>query len=43
MPDAECDVEIRQVFEAEDFARSDPSGELRAAEARLREQAAGKK
>jgi hypothetical protein len=32
------EVEIRQVFDAEDFACSDPSGEIRAAEARLREQ-----
>jgi hypothetical protein len=36
-------IELRQVFEAEDFAPSDPSGELRAAEQRLREQAAAKK
>lgn len=34
------EVEIRQVFEAEDFAPSDPTGELRAAEERLREQVA---
>jgi hypothetical protein len=32
------EVEIRQVFGPEDFAPCDPSGELRAAEARLREQ-----
>ena len=32
------EVEIRQVFEPDDFAPSDPTGELRAAEARLREQ-----
>jgi len=31
-------VEIRQVHEAEDFAASDPSGELRAQEKRLRDQ-----
>jgi len=37
MPDTECEVEIRQVFEAQDFAPCDPTGELRAAEARLRE------
>jgi hypothetical protein len=37
------EVEIRQVFEQEDFAASDPTGELRAAEARLRAQAAAKK
>lgn len=34
------EVEIRQVFETEDFAESDPSGEVRAAEHRLREQLA---
>lgn len=32
------ELEIRQVFETEDFATSDPSGELRAAEERLRKQ-----
>lgn len=36
----ESEVEIRQVFEADDFAPSDPSGELRAAEERLRAQVA---
>lgn len=36
------EVEIRQVFDPEDFAPIDPSGELRAAEARLREQIAAK-
>jgi hypothetical protein len=36
-------VEIRPLFEPEDFACSDPTGELRAAEARLREQAGQKK
>jgi hypothetical protein len=35
-PDEE--IEIRQVFDTEDFAASDPTGELRAAEHRLREQ-----
>src|SRR5262249_47470749 len=34
--DGGAEVEIRQVFEAEDFAPSDPSGEIRAAEERLR-------
>jgi hypothetical protein len=34
----EGDVEIRQVFEADDFAASDPTGEHRAAEERLRAQ-----
>jgi hypothetical protein len=32
------EIEIRPVFDAEDFAPCDPSGELRPAEARLREQ-----
>jgi hypothetical protein len=36
-------LELRQVFEAEEFAPSDPSGELRAAEQRLRERVAAKK
>jgi hypothetical protein len=36
--DDEGDVEIRQVFDPEDFAQSDPSGELRSAESRLRQQ-----
>ena len=34
-------LEIRQVFEADDFAPSDPTGELRAQEERLRARAAG--
>ncbi len=34
------EVELRQVFETEDFAPSDPTGELRAAEERLRKQVA---
>jgi hypothetical protein len=34
----DCEIEIRQVYDFEDFAPCDPSGELRAAEARLREQ-----
>jgi hypothetical protein len=38
-----AEVEIRQVFETEDFAPSDPTGELRAAEDRLRAQVEGKK
>jgi hypothetical protein len=41
-PFDETEVEIRQVFEAEDFAASDPSGELRAAEERLRKQVGAK-
>ena len=32
----ECELEIRPVFSPEDFAPSDPTGELRAAEERLR-------
>jgi hypothetical protein len=36
--DGGTEVEIRQVFETEDFAASDPSGEIRAQENRLREQ-----
>ncbi len=39
-PFQEGEVEIRQVFETEDFAPSDPTGELRKAEERLRAQAA---
>ncbi|MRG93742.1 YciI family protein [Polyangium spumosum] len=39
----ESEVEIRQVFDTEDFAPSDPTGELRAAEERLRAQVEGKK
>lgn len=40
MPGTEPEVEIRPVFETEDFAPSDPTGEHRAAEERLREQLA---
>ena len=40
MPGTESEIEIRQVFDAEDFAPSDPTGELREAEERLREQVA---
>ena len=36
-------IEIRQVFETADFAPSDPTGELRAAEERLRGEVAAKK
>jgi hypothetical protein len=35
-------VEIRQVFETEDFAASDPTGELRAQEKRLRDAVASR-
>jgi hypothetical protein len=38
MPDTQPEVEIRPVFEAEDFAESDPSGEVRAREEKLRTQ-----
>ena len=41
MPGTEPEVEIRPVFETEDFAPSDPTGELRAQEQRLRAQVAG--
>ena len=37
----EGEVEIRQVFETADFAESDPTGELREQEERLRAQLAG--
>ena len=41
--DGGTEVEIRQVFEPQDFAPSDTKGEFRAAEDRLRTQVAGKK
>jgi len=41
MPGTESEVEIRPVFEAEDFAESDPTGELRAQEEQLRNRIAG--
>ena len=37
-PFVDTEVEIRQVFETEEFAQSDPTGELRAHEERLRAQ-----
>ena len=40
IPFRDGEVEIRRVFETEDFAPSDPTGELRAAEHRLRDQLA---
>src|SRR5246127_5740050 len=40
--DGGTEVELRQVFETEDFAPSDPTGELRAAEERLRSEVAKK-
>jgi hypothetical protein len=36
-------LELRPVYESEDFAPSDPTGELMAAEERMREQLAAKK
>jgi hypothetical protein len=39
----ESELEIRPVFETEDFAASDPTGELRAAEHRLRDEIASRK
>ena len=41
-PGEECEIEIRQVFEAEDFG-AEFTPEMRAAEERMREQIAGKK
>lgn len=41
MPGTDPEVEIRPVFETEDFAPADPTGEHRAAEERLRAQIAG--
>jgi hypothetical protein len=40
MPGEESDIEIRPVFAPEDFAPSDPTGELRKKEEELRQQAA---
>lgn len=42
-PFQEGEVEIRPVFETDDFAPSDPTGELREAEERLRAQLAERK
>jgi hypothetical protein len=39
--DEEHEVELRRVFETEDFAEADPSGELRAQEERLRARVEG--
>ncbi|MBF5046429.1 YciI family protein [Aggregicoccus sp. 17bor-14] len=36
MPGEDAEIEIRRVFDAEDFAPSDPTGEHRAKEAELR-------
>jgi hypothetical protein len=40
MPGTEPEVEIRPVFEAEDFAASDPTGAIRTQEERLRAEVA---
>jgi hypothetical protein len=40
--DGGTEVEIRQVFEPQDFGPSDPTGEIRATQERLRAQMAGK-
>ncbi|HEX5872136.1 MAG TPA: YciI family protein [Longimicrobium sp.] len=40
IPFKEGEVEIRRVFDTEDFAPADPTGELREAEERLRQQVA---
>jgi hypothetical protein len=40
VPFQQGEIELRQVFETEDFAQSDPTGELREAEVRLRERVA---
>jgi hypothetical protein len=42
VPFDDGEIEIRQVFETEDFAPSDPTGELREAENRLREEIAAR-
>lgn len=39
-PFREGEIEVRQVFEPDDFASTDPTGELRAEEERLRERIA---
>ncbi|HUG38754.1 MAG TPA: YciI family protein [Candidatus Limnocylindrales bacterium] len=41
MPGTEPEIEIRRVFEAEDFATSDATGEIQAQEERLRTRLAG--
>jgi hypothetical protein len=43
MPGEESEIEIRPVFEAEDFAPSDPSGKLREQEELLRAQVGAKR
>ncbi len=41
-PFEDTEVEIRQIYETEEFAPSDPTGKLRAAEERLRKRVAPK-
>ena len=41
-PFQEGEVEIRQIYETEEFAASDPTGKIRESENRLREQIASK-
>jgi hypothetical protein len=41
-PFREGEVEIRQIFETEEFAASDPSGKIRESENKLREQIASR-
>lgn len=43
IPFREGEVELRQVFDMEEFAPADPTGELRAAERRLAEQLAAQR
>jgi hypothetical protein len=42
-PMQDTEIELRPVFETEDFAPSDPSGEVRAAEHRMRKETEAKK
>ncbi|HZI13274.1 MAG TPA: YciI family protein [Myxococcus sp.] len=42
VPFVDGEIELRQVAETEDFAASDPTGELRAQEERLRQQLAAR-
>src|SRR6266540_813753 len=42
-PFEDTEVEIRQIFETEEFAPSDPTGKIRESEERLRQQVAAKR
>ena len=42
VPFEQGEIELRQVFETEDFAPSDPTGELREQEERLRREIASR-